>query len=381
MGGGQVAGGSTLAEMDSGKGSVYPSEHLAGRDRATGVLVHQMTQHPSINHPAHFLQSSFTPDGAALIFTSYRTGTAQLFEARFPDGLIRQLTDGPPIHPYSAAIHPNGERIFFVRGGSVWRIDRIDLEERCIVSFGQARLGECSLAGEWLTAAALQGNQHGLVVGRTDGARWDFFPFSRAVIRPQFHPVEQEWIEFGAEPAPRMHRIRRDGQGLECLYYHGNDEFVVHETFLGKSGDLIFALWPRALCRMDWRSRLIRTVAEFNAWHIASNRAGTQILCDTNHPDEGLLLVDVASGARQSVCRPESSNQGSQWKESRYAPAGASEDAAADTVYGPHWTHPHPSFSWDEQRVVFTSDRSGHPQVYVAELGDLPGRPFGAMVM
>ena len=37
-----------------------------------------------------------------------------------------------------------------------------------------------------------------------------------------------------------------------------------------------------------------------------------------------------------------------------------------DTVYGPQWTHPHPSFSPDETAVVYTSDVSGHSQVYVA---------------
>ena len=49
--------------------------------------------------------------------------------------------------------------------------------------------------------------------------------------------------------------MRRDGSGLECLYEHGNDEFVVHETFLGATGDLVFTVWPRALRRMDWTTR------------------------------------------------------------------------------------------------------------------------------
>ena len=43
-------------------------------------------------------------------------------------------------------------------------------------------------------------------------------------------------------------------------------------------------------------------------------------------------------------------------------------EVATDTVYGPQWTHPHPSFSPDETKVVFASDKSGNPQVYVAEL-------------
>ena len=63
------------------KGTVYPPERTFFTDPATGARVYQMTCHPSINHLSYFLQSSFTPDSKRLIFTSYRTGTAQLFEA------------------------------------------------------------------------------------------------------------------------------------------------------------------------------------------------------------------------------------------------------------------------------------------------------------
>ncbi len=41
---------------------------------------------------------------------------------------------------------------------------------------------------------------------------------------------------------------------------------------------------------------------------------------------------------------------------------------AADTVYGPQWTHPHPSWSTDETKVAFASDRTGTTQVYVADI-------------
>lgn len=371
-----------------GKGSVFASEHSTFRDRATGALIHQMTAHPSINHATYFLQSSFVPDGSALIFISWRGGAAQIYEVtRFPDGEIRQLTDGEPIHPFSPAIHPDGERIFFVRGGGVWVLDRRSLAERTVASFPGAQLGEVSPdpAGEWLAAAAKLNGEHGIVVGRADGAGWRFLPFPRTVIHPQFHPLDSEWLEFAADPAPRMHRMRRDGTGLECLYEHTNDEFVVHETFLGRTGDLVYTVWPRALWRLDWRRRDRRLICEFNAWHITPNRAGTTVLCDTNHPDRGLFLIDVATGERRLVCLSESSNQGSQWRHSRYAlpeDFAAARSAAAsgalswmevstDTVYGPQWTHPHPSFSPDERKVVFTSDRSGHPQVYVAELDSL----------
>ena len=365
--------------MQFGKGSRHAPEGCSYTDRVTGAAIRQLTGHPSINHPTYFLQSSFTADGKALIFTSHRSGSAQLFEASFPDGEIRQLTDGPAIHPYSPAVHPDGGRIFFVRGGGVWEIDRASLAERCVVEFAGAQLGECSLGagGEWMTAAIKHGAVCGIVAGRVGGGEWRLIPFPRTVIHPQFHPLDAEWIEFSGDPAPRMHRVRRDGSGMECLYEHGNDEFIVHETFLGMTGDLVFTVWPQALRRMDWTTREMRTIAEFNAWHITPNRAGTGVLCDTNHPDLGIFLIDAGTGAHRRVCLSDSSNRGTQWKTSRYAlaadfAAAQSEtgalswmEVATDSVYGPQWTHPHPAFSADERWITFASDRTGSTQVYV----------------
>jgi oligogalacturonide lyase len=354
---------------------------ISYRDLATGARVWQVTEGPAINHPSYFLQSSFFPGGREIFFTSYQTGAAQLFEASLDSGATRQITSGEAIHPFSAALHPDGETLVFTRGGGLWAIDRNTLTERSIIDQRDAQLGECSISrdGEWLTAAFKSGSQSGLIAGRFDGSGWNVIPFPRIVIHPQFHPLEPEWIEFAGDPAPRMHRVRRDGSGLECLYEHGNDEFLVHETFLANSGDLVFTVWPRALCRMDWSSREISTIAEYNAWHIAPDRRGERVLCDTNHPDEGLQIIDVSTGTRRRLCLSESSNQGTQWEQSRYALAEdfarvrnelSWMETAADTVYGPQWSHPHPSWSTDETRVAFASDRTGTTQVYVVEVAD-----------
>jgi hypothetical protein len=374
--------------MNFSKGAVFPAEWSEMRDEGTGTRVVQITNHPSINHPSYFLQSSFLPGDEALFFTSYRTDSAQLWLASLKDGMLRQLTDGDPIHPFSPALHKCRNEILFTRGGALWAISLDTLSERCVFEIPGGQLGESSLSsdGEWATAAFKSGASLGLVAGRIDGTGWTQIPFPRTIIHPQFHPVDSEWIEFAGDPAPRMHRVRRDGSGLECLYQHSNSEFVVHETFLGQTGDLVFTVWPHKLCRMDWESRRITTLTEHNAWHISPNRAGTQILFDTNYPDRGIQLLDIATGEIRDVCQPRATNAGSQWRESRYALAedfARARSAAAtgqnlswmeagvDTVYGPQWTHPHPSWSRDERRIAFASDRTGHTQVYVA---DLPGR-------
>ncbi|MBI2685720.1 MAG: PD40 domain-containing protein [Acidobacteria bacterium] len=368
------------------KGKETRSELVRLQDHATGVEVLQLTASPFISHATYFLQSSFTPDGRTLLFISNRSGSWQLYAVTpYPDGPVRQLTGGAPIHPFSPAIAAGGDSVYFVRGAAIWRLDLASLGETCIIDFGSGSMGEPSLdaTGEWIVAALKKDGQSGLAVGRTDGRDWQVLPFPRTVIHPQFHPVQTEWIEFAGDPAPRMHRIKRDGTGLECLFEHGNDYFVVHETFLGRTGDLVYTVWPRELRVMDWAKRTHRTISGFNAWHITPNRDGTKILCDTNHPDRGIFLVDAASGARKLICMPDASCAGSQWKTSRYALAedfaaarsGAGTklswmEAGTDTVYGPQWTHPHPSFSPDEKHVVFASDRTGTTQVYVAAIPD-----------
>jgi hypothetical protein len=362
------------------KGDWLPPEGMWHTDRATGARIRQVTSHAAISHPSYFLQSSFLPGDRELFCVSYRTGGPQLFSAGYPEGAILQMTDGAPLHPFSPALHPTGREIIFTRGAELWAIDLRSLEERVVFDAGAAvQLGECSISGdgEWVTAAFHRGGERGLIVVPCGGGGGRVIRFPRTVIHPQFHPLEPEWIEFAGDPAPRMHRVRRDGTGMECLYDHSNDEFVVHETFLGRTGDLVFTVWPKRLAKMDWTTRAISTICEYNAWHIAPNRAGTGVLCDSNHPDEGLQIIDVATGGRRLVCLSEASNQGSQWRKSRYALSEDFEVArdtlswmenATDAVYGPQWTHPHPSWSSDESKIAFASDRSGVTQVYVAEL-------------
>lgn len=343
----------------------------------------QVTSWDAISHPSYFLQSSFYPEGG-LFFVSYRSGNAQLWETDLAGG-FRQLTSAAAaIHPFSPAYHRDGELIF-TRAGGLWSINRRTLAERCITQYEGASVGEPSISadGEWLTAAAKIGDHSGIISGQLDGSNWRFIEFPRTVIHPQFHPLEPEWIEFSGDPAPRMHRVRRDGTGLECLYQHSNDEFVVHETFLGQTGDIVFTVWPYRLARLDWTTREVRTISEFNAWHIAPNRAGTQVLCDTNHPDRGIHVIDVATGTPRFICESRASNGGSQWKLSRYALKADFEaarsaakssgtlswmEASVDTVYGPQWTHPHPSWSRDERQIAFASDQTSITQVYVCDL-------------
>jgi oligogalacturonide lyase len=369
--------------MNGGRGARFDDETRELRDEATGRRVLQLTTEPSINHHLYFLTPSMTPDERALIFATYRTGRCEYFRRGFPEGETVQITE-EGVHGYSGLITPEGGRLLYTAGGSVRSLDLQTLAAETLAEYPGGQLGECSLSadGRWVVTAIKRGGRSGLAVTATDGSGGEVvLEIDRTIIHPQFHPTDPDRIAYSQDPAPRMWWVRRDGSGNECLYEHGNDEFLVHETFLGDGRAMIVVRWPYALQRLDLEARRMEVIAGFNAWHIGGSRDGRTVLCDTAHPDIGLQLVDVATGERCTVCHPRSSNGGSQWLRDRYAlaedwAAAAEEKAQAlswmemktDTVYGPQWTHPHPSFSPSERWVVFTSDVSGSPQVYAVDL-------------
>ncbi len=372
----------------SAVGRQWPGESSCTTDEKTGAAIWQITRHPGINHNLYFLTSSFLPDERSLIFASFRSGSANFYRAEFPHGPIVQLTDSPEINSYSAVISPDGSTLFFTRDSSIAAVDLADLTERTVAEFPGGKLGEVDLSadGKWIITAIRMDGGNGIAVAAADGGGGAIIhEQQRTLIHPQFHPTGANVIEYASDPAPRMHLINRDGSGNRCLYEHDNDEFVVHETWLGDTGDLVFTVWPHALKRMHMPSGRISTIAEFNAWHICPSRDGRFILCDTNHPDIGIQRVEVATGRRQTICHPAGSNRGSQWTQSRYALIADFEAAAragagdlgqelswmemkADTVYGPQWTHPHPALSDSGRYATFTSDRTGTPQVYVVQM-------------
>jgi oligogalacturonide lyase len=110
-------------------------------------------------------------------------------------------------------------------------------------------------------------------------------------------------------------------------------------------------------------SGAVRQLTTFPAWHAVADDRGERIVCDTTFPDVGLHVFELprsASDARTAdrLCLPGSSNVGEHWGGPFPYNDGPRE------VYAPQHTHPHPRFSPDGKRVLYTSDASGHAQLY-----------------
>ena len=229
------------------KASVHPSELREFQDDQTGAHIYQLTNDTSINHNLYFLTSSFTPDQEHLIFTSYRSGKPNFFKLGFPNGDIVQLTDAEDIHGYSGVISKNGTELFYTQADSIKAIHLGTFEERVLAEFPGGGLGECSVSADerFIVTAMKRDDKSHITVTATDGSGGEVIHTSpdQTIIHPQFHPRHPDLIAYSGDPAPRMWTIKRDGTENRSLYQHDNNEFLVHETFLGALDALIVTHW------------------------------------------------------------------------------------------------------------------------------------------
>jgi oligogalacturonide lyase len=104
---------------------------------------------------------------------------------------------------------------------------------------------------------------------------------------------------------------------------------------------------------------VMRWLTTFPAWHAAPDDQGLFFVCDTNAPDQGLQTYDIDDEDDvKPLCQSLASSQGEHW--GGPFPYNDSPPALETALH----THPHPRFSPDNSRVLFTSDRTGHAQLY-----------------
>lgn len=355
------------------------SERSEHRDDKTDARVLQLTDAPCINHPLYYLANSFSPDSDRLVFASNRSGAYALYTVRLDSGEIELLSAAEGIYPFSGNVI--GDQVYYTTDrGQVCRTSLTDRSTTEVASKPGSGLGEVTVngSGELGCCLVTAGGKAGLLVFRTDGSETSvILDGARALYHPQFHPTDPELLIYSADPPdPRLWTVRIDGSEDRCFFPDQGDAWYVHETFLGPTDRVILSHWHGGLLEIGLHTGEARTIREFSAWHISSSPSGDRIVCDTHLPDIGLCLVDPDSGDVETLCHPEATNQGHQWSEPTplvadgEAPGWATmtEAVSAESAYGPQWSHPHPSFSPDGKWVSFTSDRTGHPQVYVVEV-------------
>lgn len=346
----------------------------------------RLTFQETIHHHFYFTNQTFSPGGERLYFVRYDGDVPNIYATDAVDaGRPEPITDTKLLNPFSPTVDPEGTYIYFTGGQSVWRVpcDGGEPEEFYRLSTGYPSNMAMSPDGRWVATSVRGAKGCELIAINTQTCEPHVvLRKEMAIGHVQFSRVAPLRILYSGPPDQRIWLVDFDGANDQLLYEQRPDDWIVHESWLNER-EVLFTHWPDALLAIDIQTKALRVLAATNAWHACADVDGRTVVYDTVHPDRGLQLLDPQTGDGTLLCQSNSSSLGSQWQYRTPAPEAALDSSIfrdvtdteslpavdpRESTYGPQWTHPHPAFSPEGNRIVYTSDETGHPQIYVVDL-------------
>lgn len=360
------------------KGRVFPCEDRIATDQRSGRRVRQVTSHPSIHHHPFFFVPAYDRAMTKLVYVSCRTGMPQIFFEDRESANLVQATDRPDLADWSISPSADGRYVYFTAGTAAWRVDLDSFAEEQLADFGAVEMREKGMVGAAMGTTALSasgrfwavpvksGPVTRFVLIDTEAKTSSVFLERDTIGHPQFCPDDDDLILYAGPLTDRVWITDRSGRNNRRLYAREDRmQWITHEVWVPGRRAVAFVDWPRGTRLIDVDSGGVRWITRFPAWHAAPDQAGRRFVCDTTFPDRGLHIYDVDEDrAAAPLCPSEATNQGAHWG----GPFPYNHGPVA--VEAAQHTHPHPRFAPDGSCVLFTSDRSGHAQLYEVMLED-----------
>ncbi len=348
----------------------HHSERIQMIDPATGIRVTQITSYPTPSRALFYAWPSITPDNRRVVIYCQRSGrrTApyDIFRCDTNGLNLFQLTDWPGI----ALLSIDGKTVYVLSGEQILHeIDvetgrsepLIDVNEHVkppynVSTFEFADMGREVLFG--LRNSTVGGGTYfrvNLETGQTSHGEGDvvmigcFQQSGRIEILKNYQRVEPIAQADGTRV---FKNVRPEPMTIWSATRDGSDERFMarmdmfgHHTILGQTDRLQGTGQPphRCIWIVESGKEPFKLAEGPYFWHSAASFDGEWIVADTSWPDEGLKLVHVPTGHWRTLCHPH-----------------AEQDHAG--------VHPHPGISQDGRKVVFASDRTGVPQLYIAHI-------------
>lgn len=321
--------------------------------------------------------TSFTPDERYLVYVADIGGSKQLYRLEIATGETLQLTEFERPRALGGwNLHPSGSEVFAWDGSRCVAIHIETLEERIALDPSRhdwLRNPEgspmFSPSGKYFSLWFTHGPDHrGVARAACDGSgAEEVFRRDSRLNHVQYCPASDDLVSFVAQPdlqndfwrsdrerahvwlvdcrtktaepvliAPKGFRVTHSywSPGGERIYYHRKTVPTWVPTWIGwkdvKTGET----------REFYGSETVRL------GHSFATRDEKWVVTDSQDPGTNpLVLIELASGRGEVLCWPDSRNR---------------ENAPG--VFG---NHVHPSFSPSGRYVLFTSDSTGIPQVYL----------------
>jgi oligogalacturonide lyase len=358
----------------TGKGACFSREGRVLTDAKSGRKMRQVTDHPSIHHHPFFFVPAYDRAGKKLIFISHRTGTPQIFYEDRASSELVQVTNRPDLAEWSIYPSPDGRFVYFTAGTGAWRAYLDTFEETQLADFGAVEMREkgmvgaamgttaLSANGDWWAIPVKTGKVSRFIVVETKTGKSSVILERDTIGHPQFCPDDDNLILYAGPLTDRVWTVARDGTNNRRVYQREDRmQWVTHEVWLPGRRTIAFVDWPRGMRLIDIDTGKAEWLHRFPAWHAAPDATGTRFVCDTNFPDRGLHIIPLGDSP-EFFCASNATSEGAHWAH----PFPYNDGPVA--VEARQHTHPHPRFSPDGKRVVFSSDRTGFAQIYEVEL-------------
>ncbi|HEX5127905.1 MAG TPA: oligogalacturonate lyase family protein [Rhodocyclaceae bacterium] len=368
-------------------------------DPTTGVRVTRLTPPDVINHRNYFYQKCFTRDGRFLLFGSDFDGMRNCWLLDLETGIARQLTEGKGTNTHGPFLSPDDLYLYYVKLGMELRRVALDtLEEEVVYRVPEGWKG----AGTWVANsactkfAAMELLKADVVTGYSG---WEKFrkqfehpPLSHLISidgdahtsrivfeqkrymgHPMYRPFDDTTMGYCHEGPhdlvdARMWLVNENGSNVRCVKKHAPGEACMHEFWVPDGSKLMYVSYVKGeQQRFIWEAdpvtlenKMVMPMPPCS--HLMSNYDGTLLVGDgAGHsaevsdqeghafePDPFLHLFDLKTRTSRRICAHNTS-----WR---------------DYLGNTQTSHPHPSFTPDEKRVLFSSDFEGMPAVYLADL-------------
>ncbi|WP_425074814.1 TolB family protein [Sagittula sp. S175] len=336
------------------------------------VTIRQVTDHPSIHHHPFCFVDAWDQAMSFLLLISHRTGKPQIYIEPVPGEALIQLTDEPDLAEWSVIPARDGRWVYYVAGQTGKRVSPRDGTIETLVHFGSQQMREAGMVGAAMGTTALSASGRFWAVPVKSGSVsqfWlidtqaqtaDVFLEAPTIGHPQFCPDDEDLILYAGPMTDRVWVTDRAGNARR-IFQRGHDlQWITHEVWRPGHRSVLFVDWPKGMGEVDVNTGAVRAVTDFPVWHGAPDGTGQQLVCDTNFPDRGLHVLDLTGqGDPVFLTEPKASSQGAHWAHPFPYNDGPIK------VHAPQHTHPHPRFSPDGRHVIYTSDASGHAQVFV----------------
>jgi oligogalacturonide lyase len=345
----------------------------------SGARITQLTSAALIHTHIYPEAPVFTPDSRTFIYRRFQSldGPHGFWLCDLETHSLRRLTDDGQLR--SPVMSPDGTWSVYLllRGPKEFVVQRVFLGsgalETVTVVTGLRRpysLGTISPDGRWyVTGVWLPDDEFGLLRIDLEKGTYKVIHQDPEILNPhmQFEPGEGKDIlvqhnrggtldaegniaRLVGEQGATIYLVDREGQNLRRLAigkpYTAPTQG--HQCWIGTTGRILSTLVgdPEAgnlvtIAEGDKRPAVVARGANF--CHPNASRDGRWFVSDVS-PRGEIMVGSLKTGRYRLLCFSESS-------------------------FGrPQYTHPHPFFSPDARYVLFNSDRTGLPQLHVAEI-------------